>query len=170
MALGASGGGARCDTPLRAARAVDGAAQASGMPDVEEQAPARQAVLVIDDEPEVASVLAEIARAQGFSCNVANGGAEAREALERRDYDAILCDLHMPGTDGAAVFAWLKAHKPRLCDRVAFVTADTLGSYARSLLEGSGRPVLDKPFLPREVRQVLRALAAAEPVGEPGDR
>jgi two-component system NtrC family sensor kinase len=40
-----------------------------------------------------------------------------------------------------------------------FVTGDTLASALRDFVSESGRPVIEKPFLPNEVRRVVEALA-----------
>ena len=103
--------------------------------------------------------LSEMLSAHGFRCDVVNSGATARALLERRDYDAILCDVRMPDVDGPALFDWLSAHKPHLCPRVAFVTGDTLGAAAGGFLARAGRPILEKPFVPAELRRLMTELA-----------
>ena len=45
--------------------------------------------------------------------------------------------------------------------RVAFVTGDTLTSALRDFAAASGRPVIEKPFLPVDVRRVVAELATA---------
>jgi hypothetical protein len=45
--------------------------------------------------------------------------------------------------------------------RVAFVTGDTLTSALRDFAAASGRPVIEKPFLPVDVRRVVAELAAS---------
>jgi two-component system NtrC family sensor kinase len=42
---------------------------------------------------------------------------------------------------------------------VVFVTGDTLASALREFVHASGRPVIEKPFLPSEVRRVIAELA-----------
>ena len=105
-------------------------------------------------------MLAGMLAAVGFRCDLAATGHEAQALLSERDYDAILCDLRMPGMDGEALLAWMAAERPRLCARTAFVTGDALGQAADEFLAGSGRPVLEKPFLPEEVHRLVVALAA----------
>ena len=117
-----------------------------------------KSVLIIDDEPEVARLLSEMLTAQGFRCDVVGSGAAAQALLERRDYDAILCDVRMPDIDGPALFAWLGEHRPHLCTRVAFVTGDTLGPAADGFLTRAGRPILEKPFVPAELRRLMAEL------------
>ena len=76
-------------------------------------APERHA-LIVDDEPEVAELLAEMLAAQGLRCQIALDGAKAQSLLESRDFDVILCDLRMPVMDGRALLAWLVNHRPML--------------------------------------------------------
>jgi DNA-binding NtrC family response regulator len=70
--------------------------------------------IVIDDEPEIAVLLAEALRAAGFACDVATGGREGQAliAANAGAYDAVICDLRMPDIDGPALFAWIEAHHP----------------------------------------------------------
>jgi two-component system NtrC family sensor kinase len=124
---------------------------------------AARAALIVDDEAEVAAVLAEILGGLGYRCDHAATGREARRLLSADDgqagYDVILCDLRMPDMGGAALYAWLEKHRPALCGRIAFVTGDTLGRGAGAFLARSGRPVLEKPFVPQEVRRLVASLA-----------
>jgi two-component system NtrC family sensor kinase len=142
--------------PLGQAGAADGA-EANGAPAV---APPRAecTALIVDDEAEVARLLGEMLTAQGFHCDIAASGEAARTLLRGRDYDAILCDLRMPDMDGPALFAWLTEHKPHLCACTAFVTGDTLGATAGGFLADAGRPILEKPFVPAELRRLLAEL------------
>ena len=121
--------------------------------------PARSA-LVVDDEPDLAGMLADILSPLGFRCDLAATGAEAQRLLEGRDYDVILCDLRMPDLDGGAFYSWLERARPHLCRRTAFVTGDTLGHAAGGVLARAGRPVLEKPFLPETVRRLVLAMPA----------
>jgi two-component system NtrC family sensor kinase len=147
---------------LRLPRALEEAPAARAMArraEVGAGQPARRA-LVVDDEPDLAGMLAEILHPLGFRCDLAATGAEAQRLLADRDYDAILCDLRMPDLDGGALYAWLEESRPRLCTRTVFVTGDTLGHAAGGVLLRTGRPVIEKPFLPEAVRRVVLALPA----------
>jgi two-component system NtrC family sensor kinase len=46
---------------------------------------------------------------------------------------------------------------------VVFVTGDTLASTLREFVRASGRPVIEKPFLPAEVRRVVADAAKRRP-------
>jgi two-component system NtrC family sensor kinase len=124
-----------------------------------ESATARRA-LIVDDEAEVAELLAEMLAAQGLTCEIAPNGAKAQDLLQAGDYDVILCDLRMPVMDGRALFVWLSKHRPVLTNRLAFITGDTLSQGGESGPETLGRPILEKPFVSAEVRSLVTKLSA----------
>jgi PAS domain S-box-containing protein len=129
--------------------------------------PARSA-LVVDDEPEIGALLAEMLQKLGYRVEVKASGEAAQAALMQCDYDVVLCDLRMPGLDGPALYDWMADHRPHLCTRTAFITADTLSASSHRFLARAGRPILEKPFVPAEVRELLAKLlpsvdAAAAP-------
>jgi len=47
---------------------------------------------------------------------------------------------------------------PAQAERVVFITGDTLASTLRDFVSESGRPVIEKPFLPSDVRRVVDEL------------
>jgi two-component system NtrC family sensor kinase len=121
-------------------------------------AAATRRALIVDDEPDIAGMLAQILARQGFRADVATGGREALRLVAAHDYDAILCDLRMPDLDGPAFYQFLEAERAHLCARTVFVTGDTLGQAASRFVAASGRPVIEKPFVPDEVRRVVAGL------------
>jgi two-component system NtrC family sensor kinase len=120
--------------------------------------PARRRLLVIDDEREVADLVAEIAAAAGFHCTIAVSGHEAQALMREDAFDAVLCDMRMPDADGLAIHDWIGANRPAMLERLAFVTGDTIGHGGTVTLAKLGRPILEKPFTPHDLRQVLDQL------------
>jgi PAS domain S-box-containing protein len=123
-------------------------------------APARRA-LVIDDEAEIAEALADFLLVEGFTCDIAVGGADARARLRAGDFDLIVSDIRMPDIDGPQLHAWMTTERPDLLDRVAFATGDTLGIAAARFLADVKRPVLEKPFTPEAVSRFLQQMDLA---------
>jgi CheY-like chemotaxis protein len=151
--------------PRAAASSGDAAA---GMPDAlpatASQAGARTA-LIVDDEVELAVMLDRMLAALGFRCDLAATGREAQLLLSDRDYDVIFCDLRMPDLGGQDLYGWLEENREHLCRRTAFVTGDILNRAADGFLARSGRPVLEKPFVPDDVRRLIASLATDEQSG-----
>lgn len=108
-------------------------------------------VLVVDDEPDVASVLADILRSAGYEVHVAGSGNEALRWLEDHPCDLLFSDVRMPDMDGITLWRTLKTRYPKLAGHMALVTGDTLSANIAPLLAETGLPCLEKPFLPEEV-------------------
>src|SRR5205823_3387173 len=83
-------------------------------------------ILVVDDESEIASLLAEMLTAAGHRVDTVTDGVAALEKLAERPYDVILSDLRMPGLDGPALYREVERRYPHLVSRFAFLTGDAL--------------------------------------------
>ena len=70
-------------------------------------------ILVIDDDADIRSALQLVLKKGGYCPLLADGG-QAAIALMKQEHEvaAILCDLEMPGMDGATVIAHLHRHYP----------------------------------------------------------
>jgi len=66
-----------------------------------------------------------------------------------------------------ALYREIEQRWPGHVERVVFVTGDTLASALRDFVSESGRPVIEKPFLPSEVRRVVAELATNGEVAPP---
>ncbi len=122
----------------------------------------RTKVLVIDDEHDVADLIAEVLGADGHDVTVANSGAEALRKIQRESFSVVLSDLKMANLDGPSLFAKLKEHYPQLATRVGFITGDTMSPKARAFLDASQRPFLEKPIRPNELRDLFSTLIEAD--------
>jgi two-component system, NtrC family, response regulator PilR len=67
--------------------------------------PARR-VLLIDDEPELQTMLAEVLRETGCAVELARSAAEARRCLAAQTYDLVITDWKLPDGDGVTVADW----------------------------------------------------------------
>jgi len=121
--------------------------------------PNARRALVVDDEDEIAGILAELLDRQVFTCDLSPSGEDAKALVRTSDYNIILCDIRMPDGDGPSFFYWLQEAKPHLARRIGFVTGDTLGPAAGRFLERTGRPVIEKPFRADDVSRLVRLLA-----------
>ena len=74
-------------------------------------------------------------------------------------FDVIVTDIRMPDVDGRAFYREIEARWPDRAMRVVFITGDTLASSLREFVSRSGRPVIEKPFLPSDVRRIVAEVA-----------
>jgi two-component system, cell cycle sensor histidine kinase and response regulator CckA len=101
-------------------------------------------ILVVDDEELIRTVVRRMLAEHSFLVDAVASGEEALGCAQGQDYDLILCDLHMPGLDGQALYQRL--HQLRPSQRWLILTGDTMGEPSRAFLERTGLPVLAKPF------------------------
>ena len=119
----------------------------------------QRSILVVDDEAEIRETLTEILTTARHRVVAASSGSEALERLAAERFDVILTDIRMPDLDGRALYHAIVQRWPGQAGRVIFITGDTLASTLREFVSGSGRPVIEKPFLPSEVRRIVAELA-----------
>ena len=121
-------------------------------------------LLIVDDEPEVGALLADILRRDSAGIEVAASGQEALKLLAKREYDAILTDLRMPEMDGPELYRQIEQRWPQRARLVAFITGDALSPTVQTFLAGTGQPYLEKPFVPAEVRKIVQEIVSAAAV------
>src|SRR6202047_95634 len=71
---------------------------------------AARRILVVDDDPMVASTVQRVLRPEGYEVEVALGGPEALEQARIHRPDLVVLDLMMPGIDGLEVCRQLRAN------------------------------------------------------------
>jgi PAS domain S-box-containing protein len=105
----------------------------------------RARILVVDDEPNMVRVLAEVLSQHDVT--LAYSGREAIARLARdASFDAIVCDLQMNDGTGVDVYDYLCQWAPDLARRVIFTTGGAFTHGAREFLGRCPQPVLEKPF------------------------
>ncbi|MGP3690351.1 response regulator transcription factor [Streptomyces sp. IBSNAI002] len=126
-------------------------------------------VLVVDDDPTVAEVVAVYLERAGFTVDRAADGPTALEAAARCRPDLVVLDLMLPGMDGLEVCRRLRSRTAG-APPVAVVMLTARGDEEDRILglEVGADDYVTKPFSPRElvlrVRSVLRRASAAAPV------
>ena len=112
-------------------------------------------LLVVDDEVEVAELIAEILTRDGFQVDIAQSGSRALERMGEKNYDVVLSDLNMPGLGGRGLYEEMLKHFPSMVQRTGFFTGDTMGATSQKLLLESKRPYMEKPVSPDGLRKLI---------------
>lgn len=116
-------------------------------------------ILVVDDEPDVVTLIERTLKSEGFEVSLAYDGISALEQAETEQPDMILLDIMMPMMSGYEVCQQLKAN-PSTQNIVVLCVSSAHSVDARERTQAVGAVgLVMKPFTPAElVAQVRRYL------------
>ncbi len=121
-------------------------------------------ILVVEDEVKTAAYLRKGLTESGYVVDVAHNGVDGEHLAATQDYDLILLDVMLPGTDGWSILESLRKTKQT---PVLFLTAKGAVEDRVKGLELGADDYLIKPFsfseLLARVRSILRRGAARQP-------
>ena len=122
----------------------------------------RARVLVVEDEPTVARLIADVLEDEGMRVDVLLDGREALERAAREPYDLVICDMKMPGLDGQHFYRSLSRNGNSLRERFLFVTGDEMAAHTREFLKHNKLPHVAKPFRVEELTEKVHAVLQAQ--------
>jgi CheY-like chemotaxis protein len=112
-------------------------------------------VLVVDDEPDLSSLVAELVGGHGYRVVTAENGRAALDRLARTSFDIILSDFRMPELDGPGLYRELERQHPHLLPRLVFMTGNAFTDDTADFFAATGAPCLRKPFEREDVQRVF---------------
>ena len=122
------------------------------------KAPASASILVVDDDPEIVTMLSARLTKRGYKVSTANDGHRALELAKRELPDVMLLDVMMPGKSGWEVARALKQDPVTQNIKIVMVTA--IGEQVNEItspLYGADAHV-DKPFEFDRLEKVISKL------------
>ena len=130
--------------------------------------PLPPSILVVDDDPDISQVLADLLEHEGYEAQVARNGAEAIAKGKERHYGAVLLDLGLPDIDGLKVLRVLQETDPKL--PVIVLTAYKTDEKMVACLSLGAFAYLTKPFNPPELKAVLRRAVGVQALALKAER
>jgi two-component system cell cycle sensor histidine kinase/response regulator CckA len=115
----------------------------------------RRRVLIVDDETAIVRLLAEALGATASVVGETVPGRALDLILGEPAFDAIVCDVMMPGLTGVDLHERVTRDRPELASRFVFICGGTYTARARDHLERVANPRLDKPF---RISQLIEAI------------
>jgi CheY-like chemotaxis protein len=115
-------------------------------------------VLVVEDEPTVGGLIADVLRDEGMRVDVLRDGQSALDRADREAYDLVICDLKMPGMDGQKFFQSLGKRRNPLQGHMLFVTGDVVTPRTQEFLERHNLPYVAKPFRVEELSRAVHRM------------
>lgn len=113
-------------------------------------------ILLVDDEEEFASTLAERLNLRGFSASVALDGESGLERIGAEHFDLVLLDMMLPGIHGIEVLRRIRARAPEL--PVVLLTGQTGAKEGIEGMKQGAKGYLTKPVDLRELLDLFARL------------
>lgn len=117
-----------------------------------------QRVLIAEGSDEVAELLDDCLSMAGFDTEIVPDESAALGRAAELPFDAVLCGFAQPGRRGRRFFESLREVAPDQAERVIFIVENGLGHHDPDLKQ-TGRPILEKPFTPELLRNLVSAVA-----------
>lgn len=118
-------------------------------------------VLVVDDDHLVSETV-ELMLAEDHDIVLAHGAEDALRMIRQGElFDAIVCDLMMPGMTGIELYFELQSLSPSLAHRMLFATGGAFTPGAQGFVQRMGSRVISKPFRSDELRGKVHKLVAS---------
>lgn len=108
-------------------------------------------LLVVDDEPDLASSLSRILKTRGFCVETAHDGENAVEWARDHEPDGVLMDIRMPGINGVEAFRRIRALHPEAF--VIFMTGHS--ELVREAQNERPIAVMSKPVDPGQICDLI---------------
>jgi DNA-binding response OmpR family regulator len=118
-------------------------------------------ILVVDDEPEVVSMLALALKRAGFESETVLSGEAALQRALVAPPAAVVLDIMMPGLDGYEVARRLRAQPETATIPIIVLTARALVPDQIRAMQAGATHYMAKPILPSTLIEKLRQLLAA---------
>ena len=121
-------------------------------------------ILIVEDEPRIATFLERGLRAEGFSPTTVEDGSDGLEAARSGEFDLVILDLGLPHIDGVTVLKELRRVDQRL--PVVILTARTGVEETIAGLDSGADDYVTKPFQLDELLARIRARLRGERLPE----
>ncbi len=112
-------------------------------------------ILIVDDNPNMSSLLSDMLEVFDFSSERAGDGQEALDKLEGGAFSMVITDMRMPNMTGLELIERIKDKYPR-------IPVVLISGYSMNELEGEKGPKPDgflaKPFMMSDVEKLLNSL------------
>jgi two-component system response regulator PilR (NtrC family) len=113
-------------------------------------------ILIVDDNPNMSTLLSDILEIFDFKGNYAGDGNEALDKLRRGRFDLVFTDLRMPKMDGMDLLKAIKSEHPEM--PVVVVTGYSGVDTRDEALSEKADGFLNKPFRVNEIQTLLTSL------------
>ena len=124
-----------------------------------------QSVLIIDNDRLQLEIVKEMLERNGVSCIACSNAKELVKEMRKRDYDLLLSDIQMPGTNGFEILNLLRNSNIGNSRTIPVIAMTARGDREKEAFVGSG--FADCVYKPFSMNELLNTISAAMPHKEP---
>ena len=113
-----------------------------------------KSILIVDDNPNMASLLSEMLEIFDYQSVSARDGTEALKVLEDGNFSMVITDLRMPNMNGTQLLAEVKLKYPKM--PVVLISGYVMHETSGNAAKPDG--FLAKPFMMSDIEKLLNTL------------
>lgn len=113
-------------------------------------------ILIVDDNPNMSSLLAEMLEVFHFNAIRANDGHDALKKIEQDDIAMVITDMRMPRMSGLELLQTIKERKPGL--PVVMISGYSVDEVGSDIVKSKADGFLNKPFMMSDIERLLTDL------------
>ena len=115
--------------------------------------------LIVEDEPNMQTLLRLTLSRAGFDVTMANDGLAARAVLRERSFDLVCSDVMMSGIDGIQLCKWIKTERDAPSTPVLLISSRAQCGDREAGIAAGADIYMTKPFDIQELEDAARTLA-----------
>ncbi len=121
----------------------------------------KKCILIVEDEAVVAEFMQQILE-EKYVVEVVGNGKAGLDAIQKKDFDVVVCDYHIPIMNGIQLFEQVRQERPGMAEKFVFVTASIhlAEDQGEEYFSKNNIAYLQKPFTPSGLMQAVEKKAA----------
>lgn len=128
-----------------------------------------QNILVIDDDPMLLNIVKEMLERNGVNCKTCATAKEVVKAMRNQDYDLLLSDIQMPGTNGFDLLTLLRNSNIGNSHTIPVIAMTARGDRDKEAFLNTGfTDCIYKPFSSSELLSLISAIKKQQADEKPG--
>ena len=120
-------------------------------------------VLVVDDEEPMLQIIREALEGYGYRVDTVTNCRDALAQVRNESYELVILDLLLPDMNGFVLSQEITRVRPRLKDRILFISAVLFGRNTVDHLSAMGAGFLSKPFETNSLIQAVNRISGLNP-------
>ncbi len=113
-------------------------------------------ILIVEDDPEMRSLLKDFMEEEGFRVEAAQNGFDAFGKLSHAAFDLVITDIRMPGVSGLDILPVLRKIQPNVS--VVVITAFGNGDVCRKAIGRGAAGYLEKPIRLEKLKKIIHSI------------